>query len=197
MAKPNKFILASASPRRAELLHAAGLDFHVRVSPTPEPTRRPNWIPITTWPALLALIKAQSVLALYPGQPVVVIGADTIVELDGEILGKPRHCSDARRMLTRLSGHQHQVHTGVAIVTPHGQETLLATSVCYLKKLTPRQLKAYLDSGLWHGKAGAYGIQDETTEPWVRLRRGSWSNVVGLPMEALRPRLQTYANAGC
>jgi len=192
--QPPSFILASASPRRAELLRAAGYRFRVLASPVDEPRRRPRDIPLDLWPTALAFIKAYGVAQMHPRAT--VLGADTIVLLDGKVLGKPRHRSDARAMLQRLSGRRHEVITGLALIcrgavggTEDGTVRLSrAVSICRIRKLRPAWLETYLDTGLWRGKAGSYGIQDHD-DPWVKLIRGEFSNVVGLPLELLAHEL--------
>lgn len=212
---PEHFILASASPRRADMLHAAGYAFEVQHSPVAEPRRRPRDIPLDLWPTALAFLKAYAVARECSVGTATVLGADTIVVLDGKILGKPRHRGDARVMLQRLSGRQHEVITGLALVRVFaggGQgrressrtltirkkrkpgESFLAVrlsrsvATCRVCKLRDAWLEKYLDSGLWRGKAGAYGIQDHG-DPWVRLVAGEFSTVAGLPMELLSHEL--------
>jgi septum formation protein len=199
--QPPSFILASASPRRAELLRTAGYRFRVLPSPVEEPRRRPRDIPLELWPTALAFIKAYGVAQSHPRAT--VLGADTIVLLDGKVLGKPRHRADARAMLQRLSGRRHEVITGLALIRGggaagdgHSYQVRLsrAVSICRIRKLRPAWLEAYLDTGLWRGKAGSYGIQDHN-DPWVQLLRGEFSNVVGLPLELLAHELHILLEA--
>lgn len=191
-------VLASASPRRAELLGRAGYMFTVRVSPVEEPEERPESVPIDMWPMVLAYIKAQAVqrslegVAAPGGRVPVVLGADTIVVLGETILNKPRDKAHARRMLHALSGKKHRVITGVAMLQGGTHRLARAESVCRLKRLSRDFMKRYLQSELWRGKAGAYGIQDDT-DPFVTLVEGEWSNVVGLPMELLARELRCFA----
>ncbi len=117
----------------------------------------------------------------------IVLGADTIVVLGGKTLGKPRDRAHARRMLERLSGTTHEVITGLALLRGETSRFSRAVSVCRIRRLSPG-FCAYLDSGLWKGKAGAYGIQDHD-DPWVSLVEGEWSNVVGLPLKLLAHEL--------
>jgi len=188
-----RLVLASASPRRAALLAEAGYTFDVVISPVEEPARRPGSIPLERWPTALAYIKARSV-QLQIGGAATIIGADTIVVLDGAILGKPRDRAHARRMLQRLSGTEHQVITGLAILRGTQCRLSRAVSTCRIRRLSPAFLRQYLDSGLWKGKAGAYGIQDHD-DPWVSLVDGEWSNVVGLPMKLLAREMEQSALA--
>ncbi len=168
-------ILASASPRRAQLLKDAGYTFLVRPSPLEEP-------------AALAYIKARSVADQIAYSNTIVLGADTVVVLGNKILNKPRDRKHAAQMLRGLSGRRHVVLTGIALL--HGPHIISATAaaICRVKKLTTAELNAYLDSNLWQGKAGAYGIQDDH-DPFVTLISGEWSTVVGLPMRLLQRQL--------
>ena len=183
-----RFVLASASPRRAELLREAGYMFETLVSPVEEPSRRPTWVPLDVWPTALAFMKAFAVQQKLADPTALVLGADTIVFLNGRIMNKPRDRTHARQMLQRLSGQTHQVITGLALL--HGPEHRFSRGLatCRIRKLSERFLKNYLDSNLWRGKAGAYGIQDHQ-DPWVQLLDGEWSTVVGLPMELLRTEI--------
>ncbi len=179
-----KLILASASPRRADLMREAGYKYKVQPSPIAEPEHRPRNIPIPLWPAALAYFKARAVARQIDDPRAIVLGADTIVVLDGKILNKPRDRKHASQMLRQLSGRRHAVLTGLAVLRGESEICGTATSICKVCKLTQAQLGAYLDSGLWQGKAGAYGIQDDH-DPFVTLLSGEWSNVVGLPMNLL------------
>lgn len=182
-------VLASASPRRAELLRDAGYQFRVVKSALSEPSRRPASVPIRAWPLCLALRKAQSVAA-HIRTNAIVIGADTIVVHDGRIINKAANRRHAREILRSLSGTTHQVITGLVLLC--GDECRLESvvSICRMKTLSERRLEAYLNSNLWRGKAGAYGIQDSPHDPFVRLISGEHSNVMGLPMETLRQSLE-------
>ena len=183
-------VLASASPRRADLLVRAGYRFSVMPSPVREPVRRPSSVPLRLWPACVAGIKAHAVAAKLKS-PAMVIGADTIVTVNGRIINKARNRHHAREILLRLSGREHQILTGLALFYAGHCRFATAVSTCRMKKLSRSWLTAYLDSGLWRGKAGAYGIQDDLAngaggkDPIIRLLHGEWSNVVGLPMNLL------------
>ena len=183
-------VLASGSPRRAELLRQAGFKFSVIKSHIPELSRRPRSVPIKIWPICLALRKASAVAGKLK-HPAIVIGADTIVVLDGKIINKARDRAHGRQILQSLSGKKHAVITGIALIKADTCRLAVATSVCRMKKLSPRWLQKYLDSGLWKGKAGAYGIQNHD-DPVVQLISGEWSNVVGLPMGLLKQELESF-----
>ena len=185
-------ILASASPRRAELLQQAGYEFFVMVSPVSEPTRRPSSVPVRLWPACVAGIKAQAVAKRFI-EPTIVLAADTIVVLGKQIINKAADRKQAREILWRLSEREHQVVTGIALMLGDHCRFASEVSVCKMRKVSEAWLKDYLNSDLWKGKAGAYGIQDCTADatgeklhdPMVELVSGEWSNVVGLPMKLL------------
>ena len=166
-------MLASRSPRRAELLAQLGVRFTVvapAVDETPQAGERP-----------LALVRrlAAAKAAAVDGDP--VLAADTIVEVDGEILGKPADSDDARRMLRRLSGRAHRVHTGVAVRSGERLEVETATTVVTMVPLSPPLVEWYVATGEPHDKAGAYAIQG-AGGVFVEGVRGSVSNVVGLPL---------------
>ena len=169
-------VLASGSPRRRELLSQLGLSFDV-VVPDIDETPRPGERAVELV-RRLALEKAAAVA----GDP--VLAADTTVEVDGEILGKPRDADDARRMLRRLSGRSHKVHTGVAVRGGGRIATDVATTIVTFVPLTPPVLQWYVDTGEPFDKAGAYAIQG-TGGVLVEGVRGSVSNVVGLPLTSV------------
>ncbi|MGC9260455.1 MAG: nucleoside triphosphate pyrophosphatase [Phycisphaerae bacterium] len=183
-----ELVLASASPRRAQLMREAGYQFRVVKSTVPEPSRRPAGVPIRVWPVCLALRKAQNVSARIKSHSI-VIGADTIVVHDGRIINKAVNRRHAEEILQSLSGTTHEVITGLVLLYGSYCRMESVVSVCRMKKLTTRQLHAYLDSNLWRGKAGAYGIQDFQHDPFVQLISGEHTNVMGLPLETLRREL--------
>jgi septum formation protein len=195
MSRKSSMILASASPRRLELLRSAGYRPKVCVSPVEEPEVRPGFIPIDVWPMLLAYIKAHHVQKHLKDARSVVVGADTIVVLDEAILGKPKSRMHARKMLTMLSGRKHQVITGLAILRGGEVRLARAISTCRIKKLSRVWLEEYLDSNRWEGKAGAYGLQDKG-DPFVTLLEGEWSNVVGLPLGLLAAEIGSLGQQG-
>jgi septum formation protein len=166
-------VLASGSPRRRELLAQLGLFFDVvpaDVDETPLPGESPRDLV-----RRLAVAKATAV----DGDP--VLAADTIVEVDGEILGKPLDAADARRMLGRLSGRSHHVHTGVAVRSGERVEVDVTTTIVTFVALTDGAVDWYLATGEPFDKAGAYAIQG-AGGVFVETIRGSASNVVGLPI---------------
>lgn len=174
-----QLILASASPRRKYLLEQAGLRFSVIPSTVDESaadTQAPE-----DYVRLLAEAKADDIAR---GNPEAwVIGADTVVVIDGRILGKPAGTYEARRMLQQLSGQRHRVHTGFAIVCRDRSRRLsaVATTEVEFKTLSAAEIEWYLQTGEPFDKAGAYAIQGIGTF-LVRRISGSYTNVVGLPV---------------
>jgi septum formation protein len=195
-----RLLLASASPRRAELLKAAGYEFDVRPVNIDE-SLRPGETP-QAYVARLADEKSARGAELAGTNDVAIIGADTIVVVDSEILGKPADARDAERMLRRLSGRTHQVLTGVSLRV---NETVAATvdvSEVVFSALSEDQVRWYVDSGEGLDKAGAYAIQGLASR-FIPAVHGSYSNVVGLPVAAVErlisqliPRSRVLASHG-
>ncbi|MGC8561134.1 MAG: Maf family protein, partial [Phycisphaerae bacterium] len=182
-------ILASASPRRAELLRKAGIHVEIKPCHKPEPVRKPASVDVEMWPVCLAHYKAAAVFNAFRqadprGSRPVVIGADTIVELGGRIINKVSNASHARDILRMLSGRTHCVITGVAVITTDQTHLISATATCRMRRLSLTMLEQYIAGGLWRGKAGAYGIQD-SSDPLVELISGDITTVMGLPMPPL------------
>lgn len=180
-------ILASASPRRRELLTQAGLSFEVHPAHIPEDPL-PDEDPIA-YVTRLAREKAEVVFKKLSGEDgthggpnaLAVLGADTTVTLDGQILGKPADAADAVRMLRLLSGRSHRVVTGVALATAHGIEVAAEVTGVQFLTLSQEEIEAYVATGEPMDKAGAYAIQG-TASRWISRIEGSYSNVVGLPV---------------
>lgn len=175
-------ILASNSPRRREILLRLGFGFRVEPSRFEETA---SGLSAAETVQAFARGKAAEVFSRFPRSA--VLGADTVVELGGRVLGKPEDGRAAREMLENLSEKCHLVHTGVAVFAPaFFREEHVVTRV-WFRKLSEETLKSYLESGLWEGKAGAYGIQDGF--PLVEKIEGSYTNVMGLPEEETRALL--------
>jgi septum formation protein len=191
-----RMILASASPRRAELLREAGYTFEVRVSPVRELARKPAGIAVELWPMCLAYMKAAAVwerMTTRERRGRVVLGADTIVVVGERILNKAATRGRAREMLTALGGREHRVITGICLLGDAGKRLSSAEAVCRIR-FGPGKLEAYLDTGLWKGKAGAYGIQDKH-DPFVTLVEGDVTTVIGLPMGLVKRELAGFGGA--
>jgi len=179
-----RLVLASASPRRKRLLEEAGYDFQPVRPPFPEPDERPSGLAPARQAEALAYFKARAVADGNPGSW--VLGADTVVALGDDVLGKPADAAEAERMLRRLSGTRHAVITALALLGPAGQRLIASdTTFVTMRKMTAGEIGQYVASGEWVEKAGAYAIQ-ETADRFVVRLEGSFSNVVGLPMELLR-----------
>jgi len=186
-------ILASASPRRKELLTQAGFVFEVRPAHIGEETRAgENAI---AYVVRLAREKAQAVFDELGDAEAVVLGADTTVEVDGQILGKPEDAADAARMLRLLSGRTHRVMTGVAVVTTRGAEVAAEVTGVRFLTLSEEEIAAYIASGEPMDKAGAYGIQGRAAK-WIPRIEGDYFNVVGLPLALVSVMLGTARPAG-
>ena len=187
MTSRSKIILASASPRRVELLASAGVEFEVHAGDVAEevlPGETPEDHVVR-----LARAKALNVAAKVAGR--FFIGADTVVVCDGEIMGKPKDGADAGRMLRKLSGVPHEVITGFAVYDRERLDAVSAavTTRVFFKQLRDEEIQAYIATGCPFDKAGAYAIQGGAAHMVERID-GSYSNVVGLPLcevvEALR-----------
>lgn len=185
-------VLASRSPRRSELLRAAGRHFSVVPDPDPEDPWEPGESPVA-WTRRLALAKATRVAARVTDA--LVLGADTTVWFDerGPPLGKPRDRADARAMIERLTaGREHRVTTGWALIDPRTPDAPFVrdeTTVVWMRRLGPAQIEAYLETEEWSDKAGAYAVQGAAAGLVIRVE-GSWTNVVGLPLAQVVERLE-------
>jgi septum formation protein len=179
-------VLASRSPRRAELLQAAGIEFTIRVADIDE-TLREGEAP-RDYVLRLAAEKAQAIPA---SEDEVVLGADTSVVLGREIMGKPRDAADATRMLRALSGQRHEVITGFCL-KQRGIEVLcdIASTAVWFAPLSDAEIAAYVESGEPMDKAGAYGIQGLASR-FVERIDGSYTNVVGLPVPLVYRHLRS------
>jgi len=189
MAEPlPNLILASRSPRRRELLAAAGYSFQVRPPHETTEGKLRSGETAAEFVARAAYQKAADVAENV--EEGLVLGCDTVAECDGRILGKPADENHARDMLRALSGREHRVLSGLCLWRiPGGRpEIRLAVTKLRMDRLTEDQLDEYLIGGQWQGKAGAFGYQDRLG--WVHVIEGSESNVVGLPMELLAEMLR-------
>jgi septum formation protein len=182
-------VLASASPRRSELLTQAGFSFEVHPAHIPEDLF-PGEDPIA-YVTRLAREKAQAVydeITKTPASeprastpPLVVLGADTTVTLDAHILGKPEDAADAARMLRLLSGRTHRVITGVAVVSAERTEVAAEVTAVRFLTISDAEIAAYIATGEPMDKAGAYAIQGQAAR-WIPRIEGCYFNVVGLPL---------------
>ena len=170
-----KLILASSSPRRKELLSKLEYPFEIIPSGIEENSVASE---PTELVQELASMKAADVFERYPD--CVVIGCDTVVDFEGVVMGKPKDRQDAKRMLNALSGKTHCVHTGVCILSPVGEWLFCDTTEVRFRELSEEEIADYVAKGEADGKAGAYGIQDDSR--FAASFKGDFDNVVGLPV---------------
>ncbi len=183
--KPPVLILASSSPRRQDLLRQAGIQFQVHAAHINE-DQKPGEAPLD-YALRLSQEKAQTVAQHYPQN--FILGADTIVVVDNEVLGKPRDRADALRMLRQLSGRTHQVTTAVTLLAPPRAETRHCTTQVTFRKLTEEEIQQYVANGEPMDKAGSYAIQGGAAG-WTNRINGDHSNVVGLPLSLVTEMLR-------
>lgn len=184
--QPPSIILASASPRRHELLAALGVPFEVVPSHVDESTAEDDPLLVAE---LLARRKAEAVAATHPDA--LVIGSDTIVVLDGRILGKPGDAAEAREMLTSLRGRSHEVVTGVAVALDGRVLSDHDCTAVHMRDYNDAAIEAFIASGSPFDKAGGYAIQDAAFAPVARFE-GCRCNVIGLPLATLRGLLAQF-----
>jgi septum formation protein len=185
------FILASASPRRKRLLAEAGYEFTVVRPDIDEPAFSIEGIEACEYAGQLALAKAKNVAEKYPN--CLVIGADTVVDFKGRIIGKPADAKEAERITNKLFSGPHKVITGIAIVRLSDNTELVEsdTTLVYPRKMTAEQVLEHIKSGSWRDKAGAYAIKEYGDE-FIERIEGSLTNVMGLPMELLESLLAEF-----
>lgn len=188
----NKYeiVLASNSPRRKELLQRMGVNFKVRTlfgidESYPDSLRGEDIV------CYISRNKAKAYQSsMAPNE--LLITADTIVYVDGEVMGKPKNAEQAKEMLHKLSGKTHQIITGVTIVTAKRTENFGVTSQVKFTNITDEEINFYVDNYLPFDKAGAYGIQEWIGIVAVEEIKGSYFNVVGLPVQRLYQKLKTF-----
>lgn len=186
--KKYHIILASNSPRRRELLSGLGVDYEVRTLPGVDESY-PDTLSGEDIPVYISREKAAAYLpSIAPDE--LIITADTIVWLDGRVLGKPADEADACRMLRELSGRTHQVITGVTLSTAAFQKSFAVTSEVEFAPLTEEEITYYVDHYCPLDKAGAYGVQEWIGFIGVRRLSGSYFNVMGLPIQRLYQELK-------
>lgn len=184
-------ILASGSPRRAELLKAAGYEFSVQVASDEAECGMCNRETAPQMVARYAYRKAAEIAT--KADEGLIVAADTVASCVGQILGKPRDRDHAEVMLGTLSGRRHDVYTGICVWSAKSGNCVVdvVRTELMMEELSPEMLSGYLDSMLWEGKAGSFGYQDGND--WIQiLNQGSESNVVGLPMERFAELLENF-----
>ncbi len=178
-----KLVLASKSPRRSEILKNAGIDFVVRTADADET------IPNGTKPEYaVVFIAARKAMAVEREKDELVLGADTVVVLDGEILGKPKDKDDAYNMIKKLSGRVHSVFTGVCAIADGFSMTFSEETRVEFYNLSDEEINTYINTDEPYDKAGAYGIQGLASK-FIRGIDGDYFNVVGLPMSAIYQKI--------
>ncbi len=192
-----KFILASASPRRRELLEQLGLDFNIVVAPIDESGIDKGMAP-DLYTGVLSMYKAAAVAKVLREQgrtKEIIIAADTIVYLDGKILGKPSDDNDAKKMLMELSGKEHEVYTGICVMRikdGYSVSRSVKTTVSF-KGISEAEIDSYIKTGEPGDKAGAYAIQGKASA-FIKGISGDYFNVVGLPLSELYDILKNEFN---
>ncbi len=189
IANKYKIILASNSPRRKELMKGLDVDFEVRVMPGIS-EEYPADLPVEQISQYIACEKAA---AYTLGAGELLVTADTVVVLGNEVLGKPADEAEARRMLHALSGQTHRVITGVALTTTQGQRAFHVVTEVTFRTLTDSEIDYYVDTYRPLDKAGAYGIQEWIGYIGVTSLRGSFFNVMGLPVQRIYDEIQAMA----
>ena len=182
-------ILASKSPRRQELLRDLGLKFSVQSMDIPEVF--PEGLEMTEVPVYLAELKAEAFRPILKDKQL-VITADTIVWLNGEVLNKPTDYADGFQMLRGLSGKKHQVITGVCLLSTEKKVSFYASTDVWFKELSDEEIQYYLENYRPYDKAGAYGIQEWIGYIGIYHIEGSFFNVMGLPVQSLYEHLKVY-----
>ncbi|MDR2413653.1 MAG: Maf family nucleotide pyrophosphatase [Odoribacteraceae bacterium] len=184
-----RIVLASASPRRHQLLRDAGFEFEVRVKPVPE--TYPPGLPALEVPEFLARLKADAFAGELAADEL-LITADTAVCLRGKILGKPAGRQEAIDMLSALSGNRHVVVTGVCLTTIDRRTSFSARTSVLFRRLRPDEITRYVDACKPFDKAGAYGIQEWIGYTGITRIEGSFYNVMGLPLQKLYRALERW-----
>ncbi len=194
---PFRLILASASAARRDLLSRAGYHFDVIPANIAEPssagfTDAPSFVQNVAW--LKAAAVAPSLSLDQSGGPAIILAADTVGWLEGQAIGKPGDENDARRILRRLAGTEHELWTGVCLWRRPGDVQIAwqEMSRVAMMPMTEGQLDEYFRTRVWQGCSGAYAIE-EGDDPYVRVLQGSTTNVIGLPMETLTEVLHWFA----
>lgn len=186
--KKYKVILASNSPRRKELLSGLGLEYEVKVMPGIDETY-PDTLPTEEVPVYIAREKAEAYRKSI-AEDELIITADTVVCIDGEVLGKPADEAEAHAMLRKLAGRTHLVITGVCLTTAQFQKSFASVTEVTFDKLTDEEISFYVEKYRPFDKAGAYGVQEWIGYVGVTGMNGSFYNVMGLPVQRLYQELK-------
>lgn len=191
-----RFVLASASPRRRELLESMGLKFDIIVADADEDSISPSGIPVGIYVQELALLKAAATAKrIIRDKRAIIIAADTVVALDGKVLGKPKDRQDAFFMLKSLSNREHEVHTGICVMRISDGKTYCTSqsTKVFFKELSGEMIASYIATNEPMDKAGAYGIQGKGAILVSKIE-GDYNNVVGLGTSLLCDILKNEFN---
>lgn len=189
-----KIVLASNSPRRRKIIKEQ-TDYYFEVKPSPYEEKHTTTVFSYGYVENLAYNKALAVAEMYENEDLLIVGADTVVILDNEILGKPNGFDDAFNMLKKLSGKTHKVVTSIVVINSKTKQTekISTTSEVEFQPLTDEQIKYYIESFKPFDKAGSYGIQ-EMPEGYIKEYRGSLENIIGLCPIALKKVIEKFGN---
>lgn len=185
----HRIILASKSPRRRHLLQQAGFNFEVRTREIDETF--PPELPLEEVAAFLAQKKAEAVRDFLTGEEI-ILTADSVVALNGQFYGKPEDLADAARMLRALSGRMHQVFTGVCLLSAHREVVFTGESRVYFYPLSDEEIDYYVHNYEVLDKAGSYAVQEWIGLCCIERIEGSYSNIMGLPMELVYRHLREF-----
>lgn len=182
-------LLASRSPRRLLLLREAGYRVETIATFIDDGQLEPGRVTVAQWTAALAHLKATAAArnSITPGANALIIGADTIVECDGRIIGQPRDADHARQIITDLANREHDVITGVSIVHVATDREILFTDTARVRvgRIPEQEIESYVASGQWRGKAGAYNLAERLEAGWPIEYEGDPATIMGLPMRRL------------
>jgi septum formation protein len=184
-------ILASTSPRRKELLAKAGIAATVVPPSIDDSLLECGSMPPREWVTTLAILKARSICDSNKGGYGTVLAADTVCVVDGEILGQPDHAAMAKDMIVSMTNRDHDVYTGWCLKTIDGNNAVhgCETTLVSIGSIENDDIDAYVESGLWKGKAGGYNLSERLTAGWPLSWQGDPTSVMGLPMERLAAEL--------
>ncbi|MEZ6244273.1 MAG: Maf family protein [Phycisphaerales bacterium] len=194
-----RILLASRSPRRRELLQSHGYDFRVAQTGVDDGLLHTDDRDAVSWVMSLAFLKAAAALAKHADEDwaTLVLGADTVCVVDGVMFGQPRDQHDAGRMIETMTGREHEVLTGVALVCPktRRRELFVDRAVVHVGDVTSSMRDEYLATGLWRGKAGAYNLGERIDAGWPIEYEGDPTSIMGLPMATLAARIEDFLAA--
>ena len=198
MTWPGPIILASSSPRRQQLLESAGWDIKVHPAHVDDSHLDSRDVPARAWVAAMAWLKARSVMVQGLAGDLVngtILSADTVCDLDGEIIGQPPSPEAARDIISRMQGRSHAVTTGVCLLRPDGSRRYIFTDTAQvtLGNLSDEAIAKYVDTGAWQGKAGGYNLFERVADGWPLEWTGDENTIVGLPMRRLTKLLTGHA----